>query len=77
MSFDFQTVFSSVQDFFASGYVFLIFGALLALSIIKKLVKLMILAIIIGLVWAVAVSMTGGIELTALFDTAMPFATFF
>ena len=45
MAFDFETVFSSIADFFGSGYVFIIFGILVTLSVVKKLLKLMLIAI--------------------------------
>lgn len=60
MAFDFETVFSSIADFFGSGYVFIIFGILVTLSVVKKLLKLMLIAIFIGVVWAACNAMTGG-----------------
>lgn len=46
-----EDVFSSVQSFLSSGYVFLGVVVILSLSIIKKIIKLFIFGALIGLVW--------------------------
>lgn len=46
-----QEVFSSITNFLGSGYVGIALVALFAFSIVKKLVKLVGVAAVVGLVW--------------------------
>lgn len=51
MSFNPQEVFSSLQAFLSSGYVFLAIVALLGVSLVKKLLGLIITAGVLFLIW--------------------------
>lgn len=50
-SFNISEVFSSVQNFLSSGYIFVIFVALMLFGALNKLIKLVIAGAAIGLVW--------------------------
>lgn len=51
MSFNPQEVFSSLQSFLSSGYVFLAIVILLSIGLLKKLVGILITAVAIGIIW--------------------------
>lgn len=53
MSFNPQEVFSSLQSFLSSGYIFLAIVILLSVGIIKKLVGILVTAVVIGVIWLV------------------------
>lgn len=54
MNFDPSEVFSTLSSFLGSGYIAVIFIILLALSIIKKLMKIIGVAVLIGVIWIAA-----------------------
>lgn len=50
-SFNPEEVFASVQGFLGSGYIFIAVAGLIAYSVIKKLLKLVVAGAVAGLVW--------------------------
>lgn len=53
-SFNPEEVFSSVKNFVGSGYVFMAVAGLVVFGIIKKLLKLLSIAVLVGTIWAAA-----------------------
>ena len=53
-SFNPEEVFSSAKDFLGSGYVFTAVAGLIAIGAVKKLMKLLGIAIVAGVIWAAA-----------------------
>lgn len=54
MNFDYAIVFDSVQNFVGSGYLLLIVIGLLAVSLVKKVVKIAIIAGVLVALWIAA-----------------------
>lgn len=50
-SFNPEEVFVSVQGFLGSGYIFIAVAGLIAYSVIKKLLKLVVVGAVAGFVW--------------------------
>ena len=50
-SFNPEEVFTSLQGFLGSGYIFVVVAGILAFGLIKKLLKLITIGVVAGLVW--------------------------